>query len=81
VDHAPTRIAVEAERSLLSQVGGGCLAPLGALGEVRGDELRLRAAYETPDGRFLKVDVRGSARAPRAIVEEAAAVLSRASVA
>jgi hydroxymethylbilane synthase len=81
VDHAPTRVAVEAERSLLSEVGGGCLAPLGALGEVRGDELRLRAAYETPDGRFLKVDVRGSARAPRAIVEEAAAILSRASVA
>jgi hydroxymethylbilane synthase len=81
LDHQPTRIAVEAERSLLSEVGGGCLAPLGALGEVRGDELRLRAAYETPDGRFVKVDVRGSAAAPTAIVEEAAATLNRASLA
>ncbi|HET8586413.1 MAG TPA: hydroxymethylbilane synthase [Candidatus Limnocylindria bacterium] len=81
VDHAPTRIAVEAERSLLSQVGGGCLAPLGALGEVHDHELRLRAAYETPDGRFVKVDARGSAAAPRAVVDEAAAALGRASLA
>lgn len=31
LDHAPTRIGVEAERALLRRIGGGCLAPLGAL--------------------------------------------------
>jgi hydroxymethylbilane synthase len=45
LDHRPTRIAVEAERSLLRAIGGGCLAPLGAHAEVEGDRVRLRAAY------------------------------------
>lgn len=58
-DHAPTRAAVQAERALLRAVGGGCLAPLGALGEIDGDELRLRAAFETADGSLLRADERG----------------------
>lgn len=49
LDHPPSRAAVEAERALLTAIGGGCLAPLGALGEVAGGELRLRATY-IPDG-------------------------------
>jgi hydroxymethylbilane synthase len=62
VDHRPTRIGVEAERSLLRQIGGGCLAPLGALGDVTtGDTLRLRAAYETSDGRLLRAEASGPA--------------------
>lgn len=81
MDHAPTRTGVEAERALLSEIGGGCLAPLGAFGEVRGDELRLRAAYETDDGRFLKVDLCGKATEPHDVVSRAAAALQRASVA
>lgn len=50
LDHLETRIAVEAERALLRHIGGGCLAPLGALGEVEADNLRLRAAYEDSHG-------------------------------
>ena len=61
VDHRPTRIAVEAERMLLRRIGGGCLAPLGALGEVTGDRLRLRAAYETADGTLLRAEASGAA--------------------
>jgi hydroxymethylbilane synthase len=49
-DHAPTRIAVEAERALLRAIGGGCLAPLGAFGEVEDGRLRLRAIYLPDDG-------------------------------
>lgn len=59
-DHAPTRAAVEAERGLLRAIGGGCLAPLGALGEVDDNVLRLRAAFETADGTLLHADVRGT---------------------
>jgi len=56
-DHEPTRVAVTAERALLRQLGGGCLAPLGALAEVDGAELRLRAAYEGDHG-FARIELR-----------------------
>ena len=61
VDHAPTRIAVEAERSLLRAIGGGCLAPLGALGEVSGETLRLRASFEDPAHGLVRVEASGPA--------------------
>ncbi len=50
IDHAPTRAAVTAERSLLAALGGDCDLPLGALGVVRGGRLRLRAALLSLDG-------------------------------
>jgi hydroxymethylbilane synthase len=51
LDHRLTRIAVEAERSLLRAIGGGCLAPLGAHAEVQGNRVRLRAAYAATGSR------------------------------
>lgn len=33
LDHAPTRLAVEAERAVLAGLGGGCAAPIAAHGE------------------------------------------------
>ncbi len=75
VDHPPTRTAVEAERALLAKIGGGCLAPLGALGEVHGGQLRLRAAYETHDGRFLRVEALGDADDATAVVTRVAETL------
>ncbi|MDQ2940731.1 MAG: hydroxymethylbilane synthase [Chloroflexota bacterium] len=74
-DHRPTRIAVEAERALLRRVGGGCLAPLGALGEVTHETLRLRAAYEDRLGGFVRADVSGAVDRPAAVVEAAARVI------
>ncbi|MDQ4035993.1 MAG: hydroxymethylbilane synthase [Chloroflexota bacterium] len=68
VDHGPTRIAVEAERLLLRRIGGGCLAPLGALGEVTGETLRLRAAYETADGTLLRAEASGAVAAADHVV-------------
>jgi len=59
IDHGPTRIGVEAERALLRRIGGGCLAPLGALGEVTDGTLRLRAAHETVDGAYLRAEASG----------------------
>lgn len=59
VDHRPTRVAVEAERALLRHIGGGCLAPLGALGEVEGTILRLRAAFEDASGGFIRAAADG----------------------
>jgi len=77
LDHAPTRVAVEAERALLVALGGGCLAPLGALGEVRHGQLRLRAAYEGR-GAFARVDVTGPADRSGELVAEAAARIMEA---
>jgi hydroxymethylbilane synthase len=72
IDHGPTRIAVEAERALLRRMGGGCLAPLGTLGEVSGDRLRLRAAYETTNGTFVRAEALGAADDPERVVAEVA---------
>ena len=43
LDHAPTRIAVTAERACLRNVEGDCHTPFGAYAEVDGDKLRVQA--------------------------------------
>jgi hydroxymethylbilane synthase len=54
LDHADTRVAVEAERSLLATLEAGCTAPVGALAEVAegddGPELSLRGIVAALDG-------------------------------
>ena len=50
LDHRATRLAVEAERALLAASGGGCRAPLGALGRVSGADLELLGGFARPDG-------------------------------
>ncbi|HET6380787.1 MAG TPA: hydroxymethylbilane synthase [candidate division Zixibacteria bacterium] len=72
VDHPPTRVAVQAERRLLRRVGGGCLAPLGALAELSGEELRLRAACDVGDGRIVRAEARGAADRPDSVIERVA---------
>jgi hydroxymethylbilane synthase len=44
IDDPPTRLAVEAERSFLQAMGGGCRAPIGAHATVDGDQLHLLGA-------------------------------------
>ena len=78
IDHAPTRIAVEAERALLRRLGGGCLAPLGALGEVDGTTLRLRAAFEHADGTLVRGEGIGPAGEPSVAVARTADRLAEA---
>jgi hydroxymethylbilane synthase len=75
VDDAPTRIAVDAERALLRCVGGGCLAPLGAYGEVSGGALRLRAALAGDGGGFVRAEATGAAADARGVVDAVAARL------
>ncbi len=59
VDHVPTRHRVRAERAFLERLGGGCLAPVGALCHVVGGELELLGMLADPARRRL---VRRSAR-------------------
>jgi len=77
LDHGPTRLAVQTERALLRTLGGGCLAPLGALAEVRDGQLRLRAAYEGRN-RFTRVDLSCPSDRPDELVAEAAARIREA---
>lgn len=67
VDHGPTRVATEAERSFLRHVGGGCKVPVAAYATVHRGTVRLRGLVASPDG--AKV-YRGVLEAP---VAEAAA--------
>ena len=50
LDDAATRRAVQAERSLLEELGGGCSAPIGAYAVQSGDQLDLQGFVGTADG-------------------------------
>ena len=55
LDHLPSRVAITAERRLLSALHGGCLAPIAALGEAAGGQIRLSAVVLSEDGR-VRID-------------------------
>lgn len=50
LDHASTRAAVAAERSMLAALHGGCLAPIAALARVEGERLNLMGRVLGHDG-------------------------------
>jgi hydroxymethylbilane synthase len=51
IDHAPTRLAVTAERALLARLEGGCQVPIGALAVCVEGGLRLDGLVADLDGR------------------------------
>lgn len=58
LDHTPSHVALEAERSLMWRLGGGCSLPLGAYAEVEPESVRLTAIVASPDGsRAARVEV------------------------
>jgi hydroxymethylbilane synthase len=50
LNDSATRAAVTAERALLEQLRGGCMAPIGALGKMSADKLELAAVVLSADG-------------------------------
>ena len=50
IEDAPSRAAVDAERSLLAALGGTCHSPIAALTRSVGDKIALTAAIYSPDG-------------------------------
>jgi hydroxymethylbilane synthase len=50
LDDRASRLATTAERALLRKLEGGCQVPLGAIGSLEGDTLRLHAAVCALDG-------------------------------
>ena len=82
LDHVSTRTAVEAERSLLAALGGGCRVPIGALGTMDGTTLTLQGIVASPDGtRVVRDAISGpatdAARLGRQLAEQLSALGAR----
>lgn len=56
INHLPTWQAVTAERAFLRELGGGCRAPIAALGTVSGGKLRLEGMVAGPTSRKIMRD-------------------------
>jgi hydroxymethylbilane synthase len=75
LDHAPSRIAVTAERAVLATLGGGCQVPIGAYAIIENGALYLRAVVVSPDGcevirKESRGDVDNAAAIGRALGEQ-----------
>jgi hydroxymethylbilane synthase len=76
LDDRTSHLALDAERSLMWRLGGGCALPFGAFASIDGDAVRLVAMIATPDGALvLRVDE--TAGAP----EDVAGLAARALIA
>src|SRR3989344_1737213 len=59
LDHAATRICVEAERALNAHLEGGCQVPIGGYAVLEGATLHLRGLVGDPDGsRVIRAGIR-----------------------
>jgi hydroxymethylbilane synthase len=72
VDHAPTRAAVTAERSLLAALEAGCSAPVGAYAiQAGGNRLHLEGiVLGAPDVSFQPAALDSSASSGRMVIRE-----------
>lgn len=62
-----THRAVSAERAFLVGLGGGCQAPIAALGRVRGQQLWLTGMLALPNGTLLRHTLQGNPTEAEAI--------------
>ena len=65
----PIQAAVTAERAFLSQLGGGCLLPVGAYAETQKGDIKLLGMVASVDGRTV-VRVAGRGSKPRELGEK-----------
>jgi hydroxymethylbilane synthase len=50
VDHPPTRVTTTVERTLLAELGGGCVAPIGVHALLQGEHVSVRVRVSSTDG-------------------------------
>ena len=68
INHLPTWQSVTAERAFLSALGGGCRAPIAALGTVNGTTLKLEGMVADVSGKkILRTSEEGSAMTPEEV--------------
>jgi hydroxymethylbilane synthase len=53
IEHRPSRVAVDAERAFLAELGGDCDLPAGAHATLAGDELTLEGLLASMDGHVV----------------------------
>jgi hydroxymethylbilane synthase len=76
LEHAPTRIRIEAERALNLALHGSCHVPVAAYAELDGERVRLRAwVGSAVDGSGVAADAEGSVADPQALGRAVAADL------
>lgn len=82
LNHEPTRRAVEAERTMLHTLGGGCSVPVGAVAAIHADEIRMDGAvFSQQQKNAIRVQVSGrdpvdvGRRAADALIERGAAAI------
>ena len=68
IDHRETRAALDAERTVVTKLGGGCQMPIGAHARITGDGLDLMAVVLSLDGaRAIRAESRGPMTHSRAV--------------
>lgn len=50
VDHAPTRVETTVERTVLAELGGGCVAPIGVRALLQGEHVKTTVQVLSQDG-------------------------------
>ncbi len=65
INHLPTWQCVTAERTFLRELGGGCRAPIAALGTIYGTKVRLEGMVASPNGKkVLRDSIEGDGTSP-----------------
>jgi hydroxymethylbilane synthase len=78
IHDAMAAAALEAERTVVAALGGGCQLPLGALASVNGSDMEVQAAVCSPDGtRVVRAHAHGPVSAAATLGERVAARLVR----
>jgi hydroxymethylbilane synthase len=73
IDDPPARAALEAERAVVTRLGGGCQMPIGVHGEIVNGEMSLVAVVLSLDGaRAIRAESRGSMTEPYSVGRAAA---------
>ncbi len=56
LDDASTHLCIDAERAVLSGLGGGCHAPIGVYAQIKGDKIMINAGVFSLDGKTAVKD-------------------------
>jgi hydroxymethylbilane synthase len=76
LNHFQSAIAIRAERAMLKQLEGGCQIPIGALGQINGEELLLEGLVASIDGtKILRHKLAGNVDKPEELGVQLAQVL------
>jgi hydroxymethylbilane synthase len=58
LDHPVSRVTTTVERTILEELGGGCVAPIGVTATLKGEHVAVRVQVLGPDGEESVVDTR-----------------------